>query len=148
MLSNYAACHNDLEAPIDVTNTGVMYLNSHISQKDVTDGTSHTIYVGEKLGDTRDLGWMSGTRATLRNTGTQINDRFSQDRNQVNGTPQAPTNDLIVGGFASRHSSGCNMLFGDGRIMFVIEHNELTVLQQLGSRADGKLLESGPTRGH
>ena len=47
-----------------------MYLNSHISQKDVTDGTTHTIYVGEKLSDEQDLGWMSGTRATLRNTGT------------------------------------------------------------------------------
>ena len=69
-VSNYAGCYHDVESPIDVDNHGVMYLNSHISQKDVTDGTSHTIYVGEKLSDEQDLGWMSGTRATLRNTGT------------------------------------------------------------------------------
>ena len=40
----------------------------------MTDGTTHTIYVGEKYGDYKDdLGWMSGTRATLRNTGTALN---------------------------------------------------------------------------
>ena len=54
--SNYAACYHDVEAPIDVDNHGVMYLNSHISQKDVTDGTTHTIYVGEKLGDDAGFG--------------------------------------------------------------------------------------------
>ena len=60
--SNYAGCHNDVETPIDVDNNGVLFLNSHISAHDVTDGTSNTIYVGEKLSDQSDLGWMSGTR--------------------------------------------------------------------------------------
>ena len=69
-VSNYAGCQNDVEAPINIDNHGVLFLNSHISQKDVTDGIAHTIYVGEKLTDENDLGWMSGTRATLRNTGT------------------------------------------------------------------------------
>ena len=48
----------------------MLFLNSHISAHDVTDGTSNTIYVGEKLSDQNDLGWMSGTRATLRNMGS------------------------------------------------------------------------------
>ena len=46
-LSSYAACHHDIEAPIDATNHGVMYLNSRVQLDDVTDGLSHTIFAGE-----------------------------------------------------------------------------------------------------
>ena len=49
-LSNYAGCHNDVETPIDENNNGVLFLNSHITAKDVTDGLSNTIFVGEKSG--------------------------------------------------------------------------------------------------
>ena len=40
---------------------------------DVQDGLAHTLFVGEKLSDDQDFGWMSGTRSTLRNTGFPIN---------------------------------------------------------------------------
>ena len=66
--SSYAGCHHKVEAPIAEDNHGVLFLNSRISERDVTDGVQHTIYVGEKRNDAGDLGWMSGTRATLRNT--------------------------------------------------------------------------------
>ena len=68
-LASYAACHHDREAPIDANNNGVFFLNSRIRYEDVTDGSSHTIFLGEKIPDGLDLGWMSGTRATLRNVG-------------------------------------------------------------------------------
>ena len=70
--SSYAGCHHDVEAPIDAGNHGVLFLNSRIATKDITDGPSHTIFLGEKLTGAGDLGWMSGTRATLRNTGTPL----------------------------------------------------------------------------
>ncbi|OYV81635.1 MAG: prepilin-type cleavage/methylation domain-containing protein, partial [Planctomycetia bacterium 21-64-5] len=71
--SNYAGCHHDVEAPIDADNHGVLFLNSHVRLRDITDGTSQTILTGEKLVTPTDLGWLSGTRATLRNTGSPIN---------------------------------------------------------------------------
>src|SRR5262249_50339669 len=43
----YAGCHHDVEAPIDVDNHGVLFLNSHIRVVDVPDGLSQTIFVGE-----------------------------------------------------------------------------------------------------
>lgn len=70
---NYAACHDPTEVPIDVTNEGTFYLNSFLRSTDISDGMSHTIFLGEKLVSPFDLGWMSGTRATLRNMGTHIN---------------------------------------------------------------------------
>jgi prepilin-type N-terminal cleavage/methylation domain-containing protein len=72
-IASYAACHHDKEKPIDAKDHGVFFLNSAIRYDDITDGSSHTIFVGEKLADAWDLHWLSGTRGTIRNTGTPIN---------------------------------------------------------------------------
>jgi prepilin-type N-terminal cleavage/methylation domain-containing protein len=69
----YAGCHHDKEKPIDAKDNGVFFLNSSIRYDDITDGSSHTIFIGEKLPDAWDLNWLSGTRTTLRNTGAPIN---------------------------------------------------------------------------
>jgi prepilin-type N-terminal cleavage/methylation domain-containing protein len=159
-MSNYAGCHHDVEAPIDADNHGVLFLNSHIRDKDVTDGPSHTIYVGEKLGSQKDLGWMSGTRATLRNTGTPLNmtagdegasyTRWAQPAEEEESVarPQQPAvaDDLKVGGFGSSHPSVVNFLFGDGAVRAIEKDIDPKVFQQLGHRADGQLLKGGPTR--
>ncbi len=71
--SNYAGVHDSREVPIDVNNNGVLFLNSHVRFDDITDGVSHTIFVGEKHIELTDLGWGSGTRATLRNMGSSFN---------------------------------------------------------------------------
>lgn len=71
--SDYAGLQHDLEAPIDVANDGVFFLNSHIRYQDISDGSSQTFFIGEKLATAGDLGWMSGTRSILRNTGTRLN---------------------------------------------------------------------------
>ena len=73
-ISCYAGVHHDKEAPIDVDNNGVLFLNSKITFDDLRDGSAYTLFVGEKNTDeVTDLGWMSGTPGTLRNTGTLIN---------------------------------------------------------------------------
>ncbi|MEX2176070.1 MAG: DUF1559 domain-containing protein [Pirellulaceae bacterium] len=69
----YAGVHHDSEKPIDAKDNGVFFLNSRVRYDDITDGSSHTLFIGEKIPDTWDLSWMSGTRATLRNTGSTIN---------------------------------------------------------------------------
>ena len=213
-LSNYAGCHNSVEAPINEDNDGVLFLNSHIRDKDITDGASNTIFVGEKGGSQWDLGWMSGTRATLRNCGTLLDETMLDDgphyyatepgkepaakpavaektaeaekpaatEDAVEATekpganaaaekpaePEKPAataaaekpveekekpaaaktySDLYVGGFGSYHPYGVNFLFGDGAVHFTGNDIDLKLLEQLGNRADGKLLEGGPTRG-
>src|SRR3954463_12540448 len=74
--SNYAACHHDAEAPIDTTNNGVFFLNSKITRDDIKDGATYTLFLGEKLVDNFDLGWISGTPSTLRNAGSPLSDRL------------------------------------------------------------------------
>ncbi len=46
--TNYAACHHDLAAPIDTTNNGVFFLNSKVRYREIIDGSSLTIFLGEK----------------------------------------------------------------------------------------------------
>ena len=151
--SNYAGCHNDLEQPIHTDNHGVFFLNSAVHYEDVSDGASYTLFIGEKLMDPMaapgsDLGWMSGTRATLRNAGTKLNEVLNQWQLQRGrpgmppaGPPADPKN-LAVGGFSSHHPGGANFAFGDGHVRFISQTLELSVLQQLAHRADGRLLRS------
>jgi prepilin-type N-terminal cleavage/methylation domain-containing protein len=72
-LSNYAGCHDSRPVAIDRTNDGLLILDHRISDADIPDGTCCTLLLGEIRRSPRDLGWASGTRGTLRNTGTPPN---------------------------------------------------------------------------
>ncbi len=143
--NSYVGCHNDVENPIDVNNTGVFFLNSSVRFEQITDGRSNTIFVGEKLREDGDLGWASGTSSTLRNTGTVINNQLRANR-RVPGAQAADSAAPLlvgpnrVGGFSSAHAGGAQFAFGDGSVRFVSENVDRQVFQQLGNRADGKLL--------
>jgi len=158
--TNYAGCHHDVEAPIDADQNGVLFRNSGVRYRDIRDGSSQTILLGEKLISAADLGWLSGTRASLRNTGSPLNTssvaatglltQIGESANEeiANAAPQtggpAPAANanpaLVVGGFESRHPSGVLFVFADGAVHFLQQVMSPTVLQQLGHRADGQLL--------
>ena len=59
--SSYTGCFGGNDAPIDWNNNGVMFLNSSMQFREIRDGASNTIMVGEKLNprETVDIGWMS-----------------------------------------------------------------------------------------
>lgn len=83
--TSYAGCHHDVEAPIDADNNGVLFLNSRLRMRDISDGTTYTIFIGEKVWEENipDLGWLSGTRSSLRNTGTPLNDTGPEARSKL-----------------------------------------------------------------
>ena len=146
--TSYAACHNDVNAPIDESNNGVFFLNTWLAYDDIADGTSHTLFIGEKISSrSRDLGWMSGTRWTLRNTGVALNAEQQQFwRSQQLGEDGDPavSDPLYVGGFGSFHPGGANFAFGDGHVGFVAQSLATTAYQQIGHRADGELMSKRP----
>lgn len=143
----YAACHNDLDVPIDVNNNGCFFLNSSVRYSDIRDGSSNTIFVGEKPITPDDLGWVSGTRSTLRNS-SSINGRQSLPLKgplpKPEGQPVAPDGGALPsanpGGFGSPHPGGAQFAFADGSVRFLSESINTGILEQLGHRADGKLI--------
>jgi prepilin-type N-terminal cleavage/methylation domain-containing protein len=186
--SSYAACHHDVEAPIDANNHGVFFLNSKIKPDVITDGLAYTLFISEKQteGDGTDLGWLSGTRATLRNTGSPLNatgprspiavqadaeekaplalkaleeqrgdsarasesspsDSAAPPTVAPNPKPKSPPpwqSPNYVGGFGSDHPGGIVIAaFGDESVRNLSDLIDPKILQLLGNRADGQVID-------
>jgi prepilin-type N-terminal cleavage/methylation domain-containing protein/prepilin-type processing-associated H-X9-DG protein len=143
--SNYAACYHDVEAPIGLKNNGCFFLNSRVRYDDVLDGTSQTIFLGEKRLFGGELGWASGTRSTLRNMGSfmgGVPGGFGASMLPVgeDDTGSEAENPDPVGGYGSSHPGGSNFAFGDGSVKFLKFGISPRVMRQLANRADGELL--------
>jgi prepilin-type N-terminal cleavage/methylation domain-containing protein/prepilin-type processing-associated H-X9-DG protein len=151
-LTSYAGSSNDSEAPIAANNNGVFFLNSSVRYEEVTDGTSQTIFVGEKINDGLDQGWASGTRASLRNSGWVISSRaggalasalaFGDEEDAKAAASAAePGTPAYVGGYGSQHPGGANFAFGDGAVRFLKTSMSPRVFKLLANRADGDIID-------
>jgi prepilin-type processing-associated H-X9-DG protein len=102
--------------------------------------------VGETIPDLK-LGWVSGTRATLRNTGSIDNYRPSNSTGfptpaEIDAENPNDPDLLIVGGFGSYHSGNVlNVAFADGSIHLIVDSIDPATYQLLGNRADGKIIK-------
>jgi prepilin-type N-terminal cleavage/methylation domain-containing protein len=164
-MGSYAGCHNDVEAPIAANNNGVLFLNSSVRYEDITDGSSQTIFLSEKVNDGLDQGWASGTRASLRNMGSRslgprargpggkiLFDLTEEDPVAAKGSippsgssaVAAPEQDSLsfVGSFGSCHPGGQNVAMGDGSVRLLKTSMGTTVAKRLANRADGELLSA------
>jgi prepilin-type N-terminal cleavage/methylation domain-containing protein/prepilin-type processing-associated H-X9-DG protein len=131
--SSYVGSYHDSEAPIDTTNNGLLFLNSRVRMEDIADGASNTILFGEAKVEGENLGWASGTRATLRNAGWGIN-----------GKPPFPTkgNPDPVGSYSSFHPGGADFAFADGSVRFVKTSVAGGTFRMLANREDGEMISA------
>ena len=140
--SEYAGCYHDTEAPIQEDNHGLLFLNSSIRYSQIFDGSTKTILLAEMIPDQNDLGWVSGTRATLRNTSRiEEPERTLPEQPARLNAQEEKAGPLHVGGFGSYHPGGLNINLADGSTRFLPATTSQEVLRRLGNRADGEILE-------
>lgn len=140
-ISNYAGCFSGSDVPIAADNDGLLFLNSSISYRQIRDGASNTLLIGEKMtvDGTFEQGWLSGTRSTLRNTGVPLNGGWDKIIVNSTVTPQPP-NDTATSGFSSRHTGGTQFLLADGSVRFLSSNINGRILSLLGSRDDRQVI--------
>ncbi len=159
-VSNYAGCTGGHDVPIDEDNNGLLFLNSSIHDKQIRDGVSNTILFGVRRSidvPTVDHGWMSGTAATLRNTGlgrnvppfTQGNGSRAAGLGFQGTADSAPSDDesdgpvppqLATGGFSSNHTGGAQFCLADGSVRFLSQNIDVKLFSNLGNRDDGHMM--------
>jgi prepilin-type N-terminal cleavage/methylation domain-containing protein/prepilin-type processing-associated H-X9-DG protein len=147
----------------DATYIGVMAINVGRRVMEITDGTSSTLLLVEKVGHTK--AWIkrqpainpaTGQQVEFGNAGWAAPERSfmigvsGSDPNLIN-----PNNGLLAtpGPCAincmnfrqvySFHSGGANFLFADGSVHFVAESLPLYVLASLWTRASGEVIPGG-----
>ena len=123
------------------TADGVFYHNSVTRLRDLIDGSSNTVMLGEHRTDTRPttiaatgMEWHStwvgnvagGEEAAVRFLG--VGDH----------TPNHPS--LHIDDFSSWHTGGVHFLFGDGRVRFVNENVDHVLFHGVLTRSGGEVL--------
>ena len=125
--------------------TGICFQRSRVQLRDVTDGLSQTILLGEKhlpfthYVDGKDRGDNEGAysgddRDTLRYVGTLADTRYQ------------PFSDAFLAGvegaiFGSAHAPGFHLSMCDGSVRMVHYSIDLQVFASLGSRNDGRTID-------
>jgi prepilin-type processing-associated H-X9-DG protein len=119
------------------------------SIKDITDGTSKTIAMGEIRPRSSAFQWIHGwtlSEGLWFATTAPLNYTTNPDEPGAFGTVPGGNWELDFNtamGFKSRHPGGVNLLFADGSTRFVQETIDYTAYQKLGARADGRAIDGG-----
>jgi len=124
------------------TNDGPFIHNQTRSFADILDGTSNTVFLGERGfvdpvakaagGDLASWGWwcFGAEGDVLLSAAERINWLMPAPATQANF-------DLRINVFGSSHSGGANFCMGDGSVRFIRDSTDLLTLQRLCMHQDG-----------
>lgn len=161
--SNYVASHGTLwtlpyqQYTLGQDPYGVFYTDSKLSFRDITDGSSNTIFIGERNWKNKAAVWAGTRNVTGHGDWGLRMTEASPSYPQNYWAPDPATSSSIAGdSFSSAHVGGAQYLFGDGTVRFVSDNinydttqiilGSTTNLQQRGlyqlliQRADGQVV--------
>ena len=123
--SSYAGCIGS------GANNGILHYLSNVRVRDIRDGTSQTIIVGEMFQEPTTRRYIHHGRYyyTVRHTGLPINKI----------TISASHNNRFT--FGSNHEGGAFFCFADGAVRFLSENLDATVFAALGTRAGNEIVD-------
>jgi prepilin-type N-terminal cleavage/methylation domain-containing protein len=120
--------------------------NSRVGIRDMTDGSSNTLVIGERwtIRNTAATDAGHATWAGCLNRGTDegqaatLGDSFIRINADTDGNTATPRDNTT--GFASHHVGGAHFLVGDGTVKFVSENIDLATYRWLSTINDGNVV--------
>lgn len=143
---SYALVHgtrgpsNGISPTMKVYNTGPFNYKTPYRARDITDGLSNTMFVGEVFEshtpESQNIWTVAGRHEhCLRTAENPINTPPGT------GIVTAPYGVNLNGAFGSRHVGGSHFAFGDGHVAFLGENISLTIYKALATRQGGEVVD-------
>jgi prepilin-type N-terminal cleavage/methylation domain-containing protein/prepilin-type processing-associated H-X9-DG protein len=112
---------------------GMFFHNSSTKMRDVLDGMSNTIFLGEHRTDAN-LDWHS----TWVGVVPEGDEAIARVLAVSDHTPNHPSQH--IDDFSSPHTGGVHFLFGDGRVRFITQNIDTGLFKAMASRAGGEVM--------
>ena len=141
--ANYVANYGVSEPGID--GEGLFFRNSDVAMRDITDGTSTTLAVGERSQRWCEATWVGAvTNASLFPSPTSPAVPFVQNASSMilGHTFEGPPNASGLEGnnFSSAHSGGANFVFADGHVKFIGQSLDRLAFRNLSTRKGKEII--------
>jgi prepilin-type processing-associated H-X9-DG protein len=140
--ANYVGVFGVTEPGID--GEGMFFRDSKISIRDVTDGTSTTLMVGERSKTWCEATWVGAvTDASIfpppgSPALPQVQNSAGMILGHTSEGPPSALSGLECNDFSSLHSQGANFLFVDGHVQFISSSIDRKVFNSAATRAGGE----------
>lgn len=134
----------------ELTHDGLLYYNSRVKPKDIKDGTSKTVLIGERYSFDPEYpdfpnrrGWAWSNKFSgqdcLGGAAAPINYQLPTG---VGPKPSYALTNRKFSSFSSGHTGGANLAYADGSVHFstLINGVDVEVLERLCKRADGEVI--------
>jgi prepilin-type N-terminal cleavage/methylation domain-containing protein/prepilin-type processing-associated H-X9-DG protein len=138
--ANYVGMFGNAEPGID--GPGIFFRNSQVRIRDITDGTSHTIAVGERSKLLGESTWAGSVTGALLGPGdedgvgtyeVEHGSTMVLGQSGEHMSPGDPSGEPDM--FYSLHPCGVNFLFADAHVAFLTNDVDPTVFEYLSTRA-------------
>lgn len=127
---NYSGVFGSLEIEGNHRNgDGAFFENSEVQFRDVYDGLSNTMVVGERRADLGTVTWVGVSPA--------VEEPFARIVGSADHTPNH--RDSHFEDFSSRHPGGANFVFGDGSVRLISDQIDETAYRSLSTKDGGEV---------